>query len=192
MSRTLHHALKVLIVPVVAVAGLAGASTASAAPIEQAHFHDVYDELIECEGFDVWRHSEEDGNFLFNQRGSGIAYAGSTVRGITTFTNLETGGTFTNIWTVLDKDLRISYDEVSDTLTILVLATGSSRFYDADGRLVLADPGQIRFTALVDANETPTDPSDDEFIDVLDLVKPSTGRNDLEGRDFCEDVAMFT
>ena len=131
-------------------------------------------------------------HFLFNQRGSGIAYAGSTVRGITTFTNLETGGTFTNIWTVLDKDLRISYDEVSDTLTILVLATGSSRFYDADGRLVLADPGQIRFTALVDANETPTDPSDDEFIDVLDLVKPSTGRNDLEGRDFCEDVAMFT
>jgi hypothetical protein len=175
------------------VAGLVGASSAAAKPIEQAHFHDVYDEAFTfCEGLDVWYHSEEDGNFLFNQRGSGLAYGGVTVRGTTTWTNLDTGGTFTNIWTVRDMDLKITYDEATDTLTIIGLATGSSRYYDADGKFVLADPGQIRYKILIDANGTPTDPSDDEFIADLGLVKGSTGRNDTQGRDFCEDLVLFT
>jgi len=175
------------------VAGLAGASAAAAKPIEQAHFHEVTDEPFTfCEGLDIWYHSEEDGNFLFNQRGSGLAYGGSTVRGTSTWTNLETGGTFTNIWTVRDKDLKITYDETTDTLTIIILATGSSRYYDADGNFVLADPGQVRFSILVDANGTPTDPSDDEFIADLGVVKDSTGRNDTQDRDFCEDLVLFT
>ena len=97
-----------------------------------------------------------------------------------------------NIWTVHDKDLKIVYDEQTDTLTITVLATGSSRYYDMDGNFVLNDPGQVRFQILIDANGTPTDPSDDEFIEDLGIVKESTGRNDTQGRDFCEDLLLFT
>ena len=176
-----------------AVAGILAASPVTAKPIEQAHFHDVIDEPFTfCEDLDVWFHSEEDGNFLFNQRGDGLAYGSSSVRGTSTWTNLETGGTFTNIWTVHDKDLKIVYDEQTDTLTITVLATGSSRYYDMDGNFVLNDPGQVRFQILIDANGTPTDPSDDEFIEDLGIVKESTGRNDTQGRDFCEDLLLFT
>lgn len=193
MSRFVRSSVAVLSALGLMIAGLAGASAAAAKPIEQAHFHDVIDEPFTfCEGLDIWFHSEEDGNFLFNQRGSGLAYGGASVRGTSTWTNLDTGGTFTNIWTVRDKDLKITYNEVDDTLTIIILATGSSRYYDADGNFVLADPGQVRFSILVDANGTPTDPSDDEFIADLGVVKDSTGRNDTQDRDFCEDLVLFT
>src|ERR687892_402717 len=40
-------------------------------------------------------------------------------------------------------------------------------------------------------SEIPTDFSDDEFIADLGLVKGSTGRNDTQGRDFCEDIHTF-
>ena len=193
MSHFIRSTVAVLSAFGLTVAGLAGASAADARPIEQAHFHDVIDEPFTfCEGLDIWFHSEEDGNFLFNQRGSGLAYGGASVRGTSTWTNLDTGGTYTNIWSVRDKDLKISYDEATDTLTIVVLTTGSSRWYDADGNFVLADPGQVRFSILVDANGTPTDPSDDEFIADLGVVKDSTGRNDTQDRDFCEDLVLFT
>jgi hypothetical protein len=53
-----------------------------------------------------------------------------------------------------------------------------------DGKAIARNPRQIRFEALVDNGETPSDPSDDEFLDVLRDVKGSTGRTD----DFCEAV----
>jgi hypothetical protein len=175
------------------VGTLGVASPASARPIEQIHEHEVTDEPFTfCEGLNIWFHSEEDVNFTFNQRGTGLVYGGASVRGTSTWTNLDTGGTFTNIWTVRDMDLKITYDEQADTLTIVVLATGSSRYYDAEGNFVLNDPGQVRFALLIDANGTPTDPFDDEFITDLGLLKGSTGRNDTQDRDFCEDLALFT
>jgi hypothetical protein len=191
IRRTSAAALAALCLLLYGVLG--AAAPAAARPIEQAHFHDVFDEPFTfCEGLDIWFHSEEDGSFLFNQRGPGLAYGGASVRGTTTWTNLDTGGTFTNIWTVRDKDHTITYDPATDTLTIVILATGSSRYYDSEGNFVLADPGQVRFSILVDANGTPTDPSDDVFIEDLGLVKGSTGRNDTQDRDFCEDLVLFT
>jgi hypothetical protein len=53
------------------------------------------------------------------------------------------------------------------TLTILVLATGSDRWLDSDGKLLFANPGQIRFEILIDHNGTPSDPSDDVFLEDL-------------------------
>ena len=62
-----------------------------------------------------------------------------------------------------------------------------------DGKLVLRDPGLIRFEFLVDHNGTPSDPSDDvEVPDSFAIVKGSTGLNETEGRDFCEDILLFT
>ena len=39
----------------------------------------------------------------------------------------------------------------------------------------------MRFKILIDHGGTPTDPSDDEFLEFLGVVKESTGRSD----DFC-------
>jgi hypothetical protein len=108
------------------------------------------------------------------------------------FTNLDTGGTFTNVFSVNAKDHVIT-DNGDGTITILVIATGGSRYYDTDGNLVLNDPGQVRFSFDVDYNGTPSDPSDD--VDVpgsFQVVRDSTGRNDTAGRDFCADLVEFT
>ena len=62
------------------------------------------------------------------------------------------------------------------------LATGNATLYGADGKAIARNPGQVRFELLIDDGGTPTDPSDDEVIDFLGVVKGSTGRSD----DACE------
>ena len=107
-------------------------------------------------------------------------------------TNLDTGGTFTNIFSINSKDHTI-VDNGDGTITITVIATGGSRFYDTNGKLVLKDPGQTRFAFDIDYNGTPGDPSDD--VDVPDsfrIVRESTGNSDLSDHDFCADLVEFT
>ena len=58
-------------------------------------------------------------------------------------TNLKTGGTFTNIFTANSRDHTI-VDNGDGTITITSFGSGGSRFYDADGKLVLKDPGEVR------------------------------------------------
>ena len=72
-------------------------------------------------------------------------------------------------------------DNGDGTLTILVLSTGNVVLYGEDGKAIARNPGQIRFEILIDHGGTPTDPSDDEFLAFLGVVKGSTGRSD----DFC-------
>jgi hypothetical protein len=74
-----------------------------------------------------------------------------------------------------------------------VFASGSSRWYDTNSKLVLMDSGEFRFAFDVDYNGTLTDPSDDvEVPDSFRLVRDYTGRNDTAGRDFCLDLVEFT
>ncbi len=179
-------------------AGLAGgllAAPAAAAPIERDHFDahsvEVEEDFCEIEGFDVVVERHEKGHFLLVQRGRDrLAYGMSTVRSTTTFTNPTTGKTVTFVSSVLDKDLKVT-DNGDGTLTVLVLATGGERIFLGD-ELVLHNPGQVRFTVLIDNGGTPTNPLDDEFIDFIEEIKSSTGRNDTEGRDFCEDFLRYT
>jgi hypothetical protein len=168
-------------------------SAALARPLEKVHFHDVTSEVVEDFCGDLTVRIDEDirGAFLFNARGpDGFAYASEAVHGTQVITNLANDKTFTQIFSVLTKDLKVT-DNLDGTLTILVLATGSSRVVGPDGKLLLNDPGQIRFEILIDHGGTPTDPSDDEFLEFLGQVKGSTGRNDLQDRDFCTDIHEF-
>ncbi|HET9673907.1 MAG TPA: hypothetical protein VFP31_03790 [Gaiellaceae bacterium] len=96
------------------------------------------------------------------------------------YTNVANGKSVRAVATVTEKDLRVT-DNGDGTLTILILATGNAVLYGANGKAIARNPGQIRFEVLVDHNGTPTDPSDDEFIADLGVVKGSTGRSD----DFC-------
>jgi hypothetical protein len=72
-------------------------------------------------------------------------------------TNLNTGGTFTNVFAVSNRDHTI-VDNGDGTITITTIATGGLRAYDADGNFVLKDPGQTRFAVDIDYNGTPGDP----------------------------------
>jgi hypothetical protein len=172
---------------------LSTASAVLARPLEKEQFHESTSEVIENFCGDLTVRIDEDvrGSFLVNTRGrDGLVYFAERVHGSQVITNLANDKTFTQVFSVLNKDLKVT-DNGDGTLTILVLATGSSKVYGPDGKLLFSDPGQIRFELLIDHGGTPTDPSDDEELEFLGIVKGSTGRNDLQGRDFCEDIHEF-
>ena len=181
------------------IAGLTIAGTVLASspvfarPIEKGHFHDVVtSDVYDCEGTPAQDHGDVSGNFLFNQRGSSpFPYFRESVHGTIVTTNLDTGGTFTQVFATSSRDHTI-VDNGDGTITITVLNTGGARLYDTDGKLVLKEPGQIRFAFDIDYQGTPGDPSDDTDVpDSFRIVKESTGRNDTEGRNFCDDVREF-
>jgi len=184
-----------LLIAGLAITGTALASApATAKPIEKGHFHDVFtSDVYNCDGTPAQDSGNVSGNFVFNQRGSSpFPYYRESVRGTVVTTNLDTGGTFTNVFTANSKDQTI-VNNGDGTITITVFASGGSRFYDTNGKLVLRDPGEVRFAFDVDYNGTPGDPSDDvEIPDSFRLVRGSTGNSDLSDRDFCADLVEFT
>ena len=177
-----------------AVASLVASTPANAQPIDKGHFHDVSTSPVDdCEGTPAQDSVDVSGNFVFNQRGSSLfVYGRESVHGTIVTTNLITGGTYTNIFSVNTRDHTI-VDNGDGTITITDFASGGSRYYDTHGNFVLKDPGQVRYAVDVDYNGTPGDPSDDvEVPDSFRIVRPSTGHSDLSGRDFCADLAEFT
>jgi hypothetical protein len=111
----------------------------------------------------------------------GLAYFSFHIEQTDVVTNLANDKTVTAKSRFTDKDLRVT-DNGDGTLTILVLTTGNTVLYGEDGKAIARNPGQTRFEILVDHGGTPADPSDDEFLAFLGVVKESTGRTD----DFCE------
>ena len=178
-----------------AVAGTFVASTpASARPIDKGHFHDVFtSDVYDCDGIPAQDSVDVKGNFLLNQRGSSpFPYYRESVHGTGVSTNLETGGTYTNVFSFNSRDHRI-VDNGDGTITITGFGSGNSRWYDANGELVLRVSGQTRFAVDIDYNGTPGDPSDDiEVPDSFRIIRPSTGHSDTSERDFCADLAEFT
>src|SRR4051794_4508437 len=184
----------------VIVAGLAVACTvlagtsATARPIDKGHFHDVFtSDVYDCNGTPAQDSGDVSGNFVFNQRGSSpFPYYRESVHGTVVTTNLNTGGTYTNVFSVNSRDHTI-VDNGDGTITITTFASGGSRYYDTNGNFVLKDPGQIRFAFDIDYNGTPGDPSDDvEVPDSFRIVRPSTGNSDFSQRDFCASLVEFT
>ena len=183
-----------LAVASLAASTLVTSTPATARPIDKGHFHDVStSDPYDCDGTLAQDSVDVSGNFVFNQRGSSpFPYYRESVHGTVVTTNLDTGGTYTNVFTANTRDHTI-VDNGDGTITITDFASGSSRFYDTDGNFVLKDPGQVRFAVDIDYNGTPGDPSDDVAVpDSFRVVRPSTGNSDLSGRDFCADLVEFT
>lgn len=178
-----------------ALTALVTSTPASAAPIDKGHFHDVSTDSFDCNGTPVQQTDEVDVNFLFNQRGGTahpFPYYRESVRETVTWTNLNNGGTFTLVQTANRADHKI-VDNGDGTITIYQYAAGGARYYDNSGNLVLKDPGEVRFAFEVDYNGTPGNPDDDTFVDgSFRVTRPSTGRNDTDGRDFCADIVEFS
>src|SRR5262245_19964090 len=189
------RARSVVLITGLAIAGAISVSTSAAAqPIDKGHVQDNFtSDVYDCDGTPAQDSGEVSGNFLFNQRGSSpFPYYRESVHGTARTTNLATGGTYTNVFTANSRDHTI-VDNGDGTITITWFASGGSRFYDADGKLVLKDPGQTRFAIDIDYNGTPGDPSDDvEVPDSFRIVRSSTGNSDLSDRDFCADLVEFT
>lgn len=110
-----------------------------------------------------------------------LAYFNAHVEETSTATNVENGNSATLVLRFVDKDLRVT-DNGNGTLTLLVMMVGNRVLYDEDGNVVARDTGQERVEIVIDHGGTPSDPSDDEFLEFLGFAKEPTGRN----ADFCE------
>ena len=191
-SRTLRLSV-VLVLGI--TAGVMFTAAASAGQIFSEHFRDEQDtetiaDFCGVPGLTVSFATTADGHVHAVTHGrDGLAYFGAQIRRDEVVTNLaEPANVVRSRSTFVDKDLRVT-DNGDGTLTILILATGNAVLYGEDGKVIARNPGQVRFEILVDHGGTPTDPSDDEFIEFVREVKASTGRND----DFCElAVPMLT
>ncbi len=169
-----------------------GAAPATAAPLDKGRFHDVLDETFDCNGTRTHQGGDVFGSFTYVKRGRGLAYYRESVRGTVVFTNVATGGTYSNNFTANSRDLKIT-DNGDGTLTILSQGSGMSRWFDKNGTFVLSDSGMFRFSVVINLNGTPDNPDDDFEVDgSFVLITPRTGRADTADRDFCADLVLFT
>ena len=179
---------------IASAASLAASTPATADPIYQGHFHDVFTGApYDCEGTPAQNSGDEYINFVYNLRGSSPfpIYREST-HGTLVMTNLNTGGTFTDVFAVTSNDHTI-IDNGNGTITDTISSSGGSRFYDAHGNFVLKDPGTVRYAVDINYHGTPGDPRN--YVEVpgsFRLVKPSTGNSDLSGLDFCALLVKYT
>jgi hypothetical protein len=169
-----------------AIAAVMLAAAASAGQIFRETFHEedtlVLNDFCDVPGLTVELAFVLDGTVHAVPHGpDGLAYFGGHSVRTDVYTNLANDKSFTAVTNSIEKDLRVT-DNGDGTLTILVLSTGNAVLYGEDGKAIARNPGQIRFEILIDHGGTPTDPSDDEFLAFLGVVKGSTGRSD----DFCE------
>ncbi len=121
----------------------------------------------------------------------GLVYFSANVKGTTTYTNLDTGKTYTNVYRFTERDQRVT-NNGDGTLTITIATPGHNKWYDSDGNILFVTAGTFWFQIMVDHGGTPTDPSDDEEIEGSFVLLKEAGRNPTAGRDFCEDLAQFT
>ncbi|MGH9288133.1 MAG: hypothetical protein ACRD0V_07580 [Acidimicrobiales bacterium] len=170
-----------------ATASMSLATAASAQPIREGGVFEetqVFADFCDVSGLTVQADSTTESRFMFNPHGpDGLGYGLEHLRITNVYTNQANGNAVTEKVTTLFKDLRVT-DNGDGTLTILVLATGNAVVSGPDGKAIARNPGQVRFEVLIDNGGTPSDPSDDEFLEFLRDVKESTGRTD----DFCEAV----
>jgi hypothetical protein len=191
IRRGLTGAVCLAALTVVALAARAEAG----APLEKANFHEESTEFVDdfcgVDGLSVEIHDVVDGTFLFNTTGKNdVPHLVGTNHGTVSFTNLTTGKSYTNVFNFVDKTLEIT-NNGDGTVTVIELATGGSRWYGPDGKVLFHDDGQIRLELLIDFGGTPFDLDDDVILDEQ-LIFGSTGTNDLDGRDFCEDFLAIT
>lgn len=185
----MRHARKLRLGAMLAFGATATVIVATAANGGQAFRDSFHDEETNIEenfcgvpGLTVEFTTITDGRIHIVPHGpDGLPYFAFHIEQTQVVTNLANDKTLTSESTITDKDLRIT-DNGDGTLTILVLTTGNAVLYGEDGKAIARNPGQTRFEILVDNAGTPTDPTDDEFLEFLGVVKESTGRTD----DFCE------
>ena len=163
---------------VAATVGALGAGSATgpvaAEPLEHGDIHIEFRETVEnfCDVPDltVLIEGVVDGKVLINRRGpDGLIHFMELARVHVVYTNLANGIAISEDGQVLQKDVRV-VDNGDGTLTITILGpAGHIVTYGPDGDVIARGAGVRRLQILVDHGGTPTDPSDDMFLEVLGL-----------------------
>ena len=112
---------------IAAAASLVASTPATADPIYQGHFHDVFTNApYDCEGTPAQNSGDVYGNFDWNLRGSSpFPFYRESTNGTLVMTNLKTGGTFTDVIAVNSNDHTI-IDNGDGTFTLTISSSGGS------------------------------------------------------------------
>jgi len=174
-----------------AALALGAAAPAAAAPLDQGRVVDQEQFDFDCDGTPTHQADDLTVNFTLVER-NGVAYYRESLSGRQVWTNLDTGGTYSNHVQQNTGDHQI-VDNGDGTVTITTQGAGVSSWYDKNGSLVLKDSGVFRYSVVVDLNGTPDDLSDDvEVPGSFEMLKDRTGRADTADRLFCDDLRLFT
>jgi hypothetical protein len=164
---------------------IAISSPVAAAPLEHGDVHFEFSETVEnfCDvpGLTVLIEGVVDGKVLINRRGPDqLIHFMEFDRSHVVYTNLANGNAISEDAQVLQKDVRV-VDNGDGTLTITILGpAGHIVAYGPDGEVIGRQAGVRRFQIVVDHGGTPTDPSDDVFLEAFGL------RENGQFGDFCE------
>lgn len=155
-------------------ATLLAASTAgpsSATPSHWEYYHGEYGPEVSFCG-DLVQRGETDGRFRTVVHGpDGLPYEFDRATFTDTWTN-PTTAEFATVKGVYRGGALHVTDNGDGTTTIQIKNTGSTKVYDASGDLITRSGGGLfAFELLLDNAGTPTDPSDDEVIAFLGVVK---------------------
>jgi hypothetical protein len=159
---------------------------ASAMPIDSGTYHDevsfVFEDTCDVPGFTTRVDYVVDGRFMLYSRGADqLPYVNESRTESVVFTNLTTGEFVTIENRENGNDVQAT--EEGGILTYVTVHTGTSVMYDMDGTAIARDTGQTRLQLLFDDGGTPTDPTDDVFLDAIPLKE--TG---LPSIDYCAET----
>ena len=176
-----------------AVTALTALPATAAAPFIEHVTETFVDPPFDCDGTLVQDSGTVQIFYKLGERGtSPIPFVTFHVHATIVHTNLETGGTYTEVIRNNFAD-HIQVDNGDGTVTFTVRLSGSARFYDQFGNFVLKDPGTLWFSSVWDYNGTPGDIDDDvEIPGSFEIVKPNTGHSDSSDRNFCDDLRTYT
>ena len=168
---------RMLLLTLAALGALALAASATAGKAINETFHDEGSFGIEnyCDeaGLDVEVAFVSDGRVHIVAHGADqLEYFLQHGKLAETITNTANGRYVTTFTNVIEKD-QVVTDNGDGTFSILAFATGNAVLYDANGKALARDPGQIRFEILIDQA------GEDHFVKV---IRESTGRSD----DLCD------
>jgi hypothetical protein len=128
----------------------AGIGAAAARPVEHEHFEESFSDVIDCDDLVLELQGHERVHFLLKTRGpNGLLYGQANIAGSLSVTNPATGASFTAVYRVLDKDLKVT-DNGDGTFTVLIMHAGPTKYYGPDGKRLFLDTGLLRIEALFD------------------------------------------
>ena len=194
-----RHTVRSAVALTAVTLGLGAVSTgpALAEPPVHEHTHVVADLVVPApeEGPDatfcglvgVPMHLDLVENYREGVRG-GFTYSADEMHGSYSWTNPETGLTFTQVNSGQGQDQKIT-DNGDGTITLVFSISGTQKVYGPDGTLLFHDSGVATIPLLIATNGT-ADPSDDEF---LSAGEPTFhGPHPTSDRSFCDDFLTYT
>ncbi len=179
----------------VCAASLLVPTSASARTIDQEHYSYTETFLLPADAcgdvvdFPVRDTTTFTGFYHAVQRGNGIVYEANHVRLYSTDTNTLNGKSLTFIQVNRGSD-QSYVDNGDGTSTLTFKNVGVLHVYGPDGTLLYKRAGQNRGEVIFDNAGTPTDRSDDEFIEFAGFTK-TRNLDTWEGADFCSDLATY-